>query len=188
MRQQEIINPRVKNAIRLNLNIVVLFLSVILSQNGYAQKKFEISPEKYEVISSAWPYSTEKIIKLNEKTLGFEVWMDEVWGKEFSSLHGVGFCLFEEEENLAKAFETLRVLVKNIEVKKLSKKLIDHRFNIKSPRNLDNALMLSEPIILGNYAFFYFKSKKDKGLYVQKKNAEGKWVPECGVSIYGQLH
>lgn len=181
-------NLMVKNVNRLNLKIVVLFLSFLLSQNCFAQKEFGIRQEKYEIISSAWPYSSEKIIKLSEKTLGFEVWMDEVWGKEFSSSYGVGFCLFEEDRKLAKAFEDFRVSVKNLEVKKLSKKLIDDRFQIKRFTNSNNGLMLSEPIILGNYAFFFFRSKKDKGLYVQKKNSDGNWDPKCGVTIYGELY
>lgn len=181
-------NLRVKNVNKLSLKIAGIFFLCILSKNCLAQKEFGISSEKYEVISSAWPNSNEKIIKLNEKTIGFEVWMDEVWGEEFSSQYGVGFCLFEEDKNLAKAFEDLNSSVKNLEVKKLSKKRLYDRFGLRSPGNKDDVLMLSEPIILENYAFFFFRSKKDKGLYVQKKNSEGNWKPECGVTIYGELH
>lgn len=178
----------VKNANHLKLQIVVLFLSFFLSINCFAQKEFGIIPEKYLVISSAWPHSNERIITINKKTIGFEVWMNEVWGEEFSNSYGVGFCLFEKDQNIAKAFEDLKVSVKSLQVKKLSKKLIDDRFQIKRFTNSNNGLMLSEPIILGNYAFFFFRSKKDKGLYVQKKNSDGNWEPECGVTIYGELH
>jgi len=114
--------------------------------------------------------------------------MDEVWGEKFSNSHGVGFCLFENDQNLAKAFEDLRVSVKSLQVKKLSKKLIDDRFQIKRFTNSNNGLMLSEPIILGNYAFFFFRSKTNKSLYVSKINSDGIWDYECGVTIYGELH
>ncbi|MHA7129556.1 hypothetical protein [Algoriphagus namhaensis] len=188
MRQLEIMNRKVKNVSRFNLHIVVLFLSFLLPQYCFSQNGFGFDEEKYDVVSSAWPNAKEKTIKLSRKTLGYESWMDEVWGKEFASSKGVGFCDFEENHKLAKAFEDLRVSVKNLTVKKLSRKLVDERFDLKRPSGNNNLLTLSEPIIIGDYAFLFFSSKKDSGLYVQKKNSAGNWDPHCGVTIYGQLY
>jgi hypothetical protein len=180
-------NLMVKNVNSLNLGFVVLSLLYFVSQHSFAQEEFGISQKKYEIISGVWPDSYVKNIKLNEKTLGYEVWMDEVWGDEFSTTIGVGFCLFEYQ-NLAKAFKDLRISVKNLEIKKFSKNLIDDRFDLKRRPKIDKVLTLSEPIILGDFAFLFFRSKKDKGLYVQKKNSEGNWDPECGVTLHGELH
>ncbi|KPQ17201.1 MAG: hypothetical protein HLUCCX10_06900 [Algoriphagus marincola HL-49] len=165
--------------------ILFLFLNF---QNAYPQDKYDLGLEKYSIINSAFKHSREQDIKIHKKTMPYETWMDEVWGEEFSNSHGVGFCLFENDQNLAKAFEDLRVSVKSLQVKKLSKKLIDDRFQIKRFTNSNNGLMLSEPIILGNYAFFFFRSKTNKSLYVSKINSDGIWDYECGVTIYGELH
>lgn len=65
-----------KNVNSLNLGFVILSLLYFVSQHSFAQEEFGISQEKYEIISGVWPDSNVKNIKLNEKTLGYEVWMD----------------------------------------------------------------------------------------------------------------
>lgn len=187
MKQQVTIKPMVRSVIKLNITAGILFFLLLLSQGSFCQIKLGKEHEKYTVISNAFRYSNEEIIKINKNTMAYEVWMDKIWGDDFYEDKGVGFCLFDDQE-LPKAFEELQELVKELESKKLLKKLIDRRFKLYRKENNDKVLTLSEPIILGNYSFLFRKSKRTKSLYVQKKNSEGIWDYECGVTLYGELH
>jgi hypothetical protein len=85
----------------------------------------------YSIINSSIQYSSEKKIRILNKTLPYENWMNEVWNKDNFDEQGAGFCLFEDSE-LEKAFWELKIKVKSLTEKTLLESKLEDRFKIKS--------------------------------------------------------
>ena len=108
-----------------------------------------MNEEMYSIINSSIQYSSEKKIRILNKTLPYENWMNEVWNKDNFDEQGAGFCLFEDSE-LEKAFWELKIKVKSLTEKTLLESKLEDRFKIKSNEKTELILAFSEPSIHQN--------------------------------------
>lgn len=176
-----------KNVINSFFVALWVLILCLFPKATFCFQKLLVEEVMYSIINSSIQYSSEKKIRILNKTLPYENWMDEVWNKDNFDEQGAGFCLFEDSE-LEKAFWELKIKVKSLTEKTLLESKLEDRFKMKSNEKAGLILAFSEPIIIGDFSFIFRKTQSTTSLYVQRKDANGIWDYECGVPISGVLH
>jgi hypothetical protein len=169
-------------------NGLILFLLSIMSfQITNAQETNKLNYEQHLIFTSVFKQSKDSLILVYFQTFQYESWMSLVWDKEFLKEDGIAFCTFTDP-TLKEAFLELKDRLEKLEVKSFNKKSLKKKFKLKRNSKKEQVVKISEPLIIGEYAFLFLKSNTDKSLHVQKKDKEGNWHYECGVPLVFELH
>lgn len=187
MKQQETIKLMVKIVISKNISVLFFFFSFLLPQIGSTQNRIDLSEEQHVIINSTFKESKDSQIRIYFQTLEYEPWMSFIWEKEILKEDGIAFCTFENDE-LKKAFESLKDRIDRLEVRSIFSDRLDCKFKLIRNQKKDGLLFISEPLIIGNYSFQFLKSESEKSLQVLKRINGTDWVYECGVPIQFVLH
>jgi len=180
MKQKELIRQKVKSVSRV---LLLMQMCCMLHFESQAQTDQKLTDEQYEIIEGSFKKSYPTTTMIFHQTIDYKSWVDLLNNKNLRDDKGIGFCVFDDPE-FEKAIDSIPSLVRNIEVKNLDPKKLGKKFRFIKGVRKNDYLSISEPMIVGNYAFIFYQLMYNEGLSVLKKNELGEWERACGVSFY----
>jgi hypothetical protein len=183
MKQKELIKQKVKSVSRV---LLLMQMCCMIHFESHAQSNQKLTDEQYQVIEGAYKNSASEHTRIFFKTIDFKSWVGLLNSEYLRDDKGIVFCIFDDPE-MEKAFDSIPSLVRNIEVKNLDPKKLGKRFRFIKDLQEKYYLSISEPMIVGNYAFIFYQRKYSEGLIVLKRNELDEWERACGVPFYTVL-
>lgn len=173
------IRQMVKNVIK----AICLLAIITLPIQVVAQDSSQLTKEQYKVIEGAFKNSGKEYTRIFFQTIDYKSWVHLLSSAEKRQPEGVGLCTFTNS-NLEAAMHELIYQVIGIQVKKLNQTKLGKRFVLVQDLTEAPYLSITEPMIVGEYAFILFKYANSESLSVLKKNSEENWVYECSIPLF----
>lgn len=173
------------NKVFIKILILNIYIFAPISLFGQDSSK-NLSEEQYEIINSLYSKSDDRNIIYHE-TVDYKSWINLI---EPELEDNFSTCTFQD----LSFFETIEAL--KLKVSVISPKIIDQERLLKKVLISNSSYQqteighsipttsISEPLIVGNYAFMFQKRENEELLFLFIKNDKKVWEWKCFITCY----
>lgn len=170
------------------LKLTVFFLIDLIVLNGFCQKKEnKLNDEQYLVLEYLFTSGNSEDVLLLNSTIDFKTWIELI---DLKFKQNAIPC-FQNNNPILGDYNELKNKFRTISIKFLEQNRMSSGVKLTNEllfRGLDGnwypTRAISEPIIVGDYAYVFNKQFNEESLIILKKENDEGWVFNCFVEFY----